>query len=152
VLGLNDALVELTGAIAGLTLALQSTSLVAVAALVTGISAALSMGGSEYLSTKTEESETKDPFRASVYTGFAYFIAVIILVLPYFVLSEIFFALIWTLINAVLIILLFTFYISVAKNEKFHRRFLEMVAISMGVAVISFGIGILVRQVLGVEV
>lgn len=72
VLGLNDALVELTGAIAGLTFALQNPELVAVAALVTGISASLSMAGSEYLSTKTDDSHVRDPLRASIYTGVAY--------------------------------------------------------------------------------
>lgn len=54
VLGLNDALVELTGALAGLTLALQNTRLVAMAGLITGIAASLSMATSEYLSTKSE--------------------------------------------------------------------------------------------------
>ncbi len=54
VLGLNDALVELTGALAGLTLALQNTSLVAMTGAITGIAAALSMAASEYLSTKAE--------------------------------------------------------------------------------------------------
>ncbi len=43
VLGLNDALVELTGALAGLTLALQNTRLIAVTGMITGIAAALSM-------------------------------------------------------------------------------------------------------------
>jgi len=40
VLGLNDALVEMTGALAGLTLALQNTRLIALSGLVTGIAAA----------------------------------------------------------------------------------------------------------------
>ena len=54
VLGLSDALVELTGALAGLTLALRNTRLIALTGLITGIAAALSMAASEYLSTKTE--------------------------------------------------------------------------------------------------
>ncbi|MBC7131430.1 rubrerythrin family protein, partial [Candidatus Bathyarchaeota archaeon] len=37
VLGLNDALVELTGSLAGLTFALKNTSLVAMAGLITGV-------------------------------------------------------------------------------------------------------------------
>ncbi|MEW6566865.1 MAG: VIT1/CCC1 family protein [Chloroflexota bacterium] len=41
VLGLNDALVELTGALAGLTLALQNTKLIAITGLITGVAAAL---------------------------------------------------------------------------------------------------------------
>jgi len=55
VLGMSDALVELTGALAGLTFALQSLQLVALAGLVTGIAAAFSMGASEYLSSRTEK-------------------------------------------------------------------------------------------------
>lgn len=152
VLGLNDALVELTGAIAGLTLALQNTSLVAIASLVTGISAALSMAGSEYLSTKTEETEIKHPVKASVYTGVAYIFAVAILVFPFFIVVSPFSGLIWTLVNALLIILVFNFYISVAKSYNFTKRFLEMAGISLGVAAISFLIGLGIRHFLGVEV
>ncbi|HKJ67306.1 MAG TPA: VIT1/CCC1 transporter family protein [bacterium] len=152
VLGLNDALVELTGAIAGLTLALQNTSLVAIAALITGISAAFSMAGSEYLSTKTEDEGSRNPLKASVYTGVAYFCTVLVLVLPFFIVVNPFLGLLWTLINAILIILIFNYYISVAKAYKFARRFWEMVGISMGVAGISFLIGLGIRHLLGVEV
>src|SRR5574341_282925 len=80
VLGLNDALVELTGALAGLTLALQNTELIALTGLITGIAASLSMAASEYLSTRSEETE-KHPFRAAVYTGIAYIITVTLLIL-----------------------------------------------------------------------
>lgn len=44
VLGLNDALLALSGAVAGLTFALQNTRLVALAGLISGVAAALSMG------------------------------------------------------------------------------------------------------------
>ncbi len=64
VLGLNDALVELTGALAGLTLALQNVKLIALSGLITGIAASMSMAASEYLSTRSEET-TKQPVRAA---------------------------------------------------------------------------------------
>jgi len=86
VLGLNDALVELTGALAGLTLALQDTKLIALSGLITGIAAALSMGASEYLSTRSEKTE-RHPLRASLYTGTAYILTVLILILPYLILE-----------------------------------------------------------------
>jgi vacuolar iron transporter family protein len=54
VLGLNDALVELTGTLAGLTFALQSGQLVVVSGLITGIAAAISMAASEYLSARAD--------------------------------------------------------------------------------------------------
>jgi len=41
VLGLNDALVELTGALAGLTLAFRNVNIIALSGLVTGIAAGL---------------------------------------------------------------------------------------------------------------
>jgi VIT1/CCC1 family predicted Fe2+/Mn2+ transporter len=151
VLGLNDALVELTGALAGLTLALQDTRLVALTGSITGIAAALSMGTSEYLSTKTEET-AKNPVRASIYTGGAYLITVLILILPYLVLTNYYLCLGCTLAGAVMIIALFNYYISVAKGEPFRRRFLEMAGLSLGVAALSFLIGFLIRTFLGVDI
>lgn len=82
VLGLNDALVELTGVLAGLTLALQNTRLVAMTGFITGIAASLSMSASEYLSAKSEEGP-QDPLKASIYTGSAYVLTVLFLIFPY---------------------------------------------------------------------
>lgn len=150
VLGLNDALVELTGTLAGLSFALMNTSLIAVVGLITGIAASLSMGASEYLSRKTDGGGV-DPLRASIYTGAAYVVTVILLIAPYLIFDYYAVALAFTLIAALLVILVFTFYISVAKDLNFWRRFAEMAAISLGVAGISFAIGVLVRVAFGVE-
>jgi VIT1/CCC1 family predicted Fe2+/Mn2+ transporter len=151
VLGLNDALVELTGALAGLTFALQDTKLVALTGSITGIAAALSMGASEYLSTKTEET-AKNPLRASIYTGVAYLVTVLILILPYLVLKNYYLCLACTLAGAVLIIALFNYYISVAKDEPFRKRFLEMAGLSLAVAAFSFLVGFLIRTFVGVDI
>ena len=150
VLGLNDALVELTGALAGLTLALQNTRLVALVGLITGVAAAMSMAVSEYLATK-EEANSKNPFKASIYTGIAYIFTVFFLIFPYFILTNIFMCLGWVVINAVLVIFIFTFYTSVAKGVNFKKRFAQMVVISLGVAAISFFVGLLVRSIWGIE-
>lgn len=149
--GLNDALVELTGAVAGLTFVLVKTDLIAVTGLITGIAASLSMGGSEYLGSKSEERD-KDARKASVYTGLSYILTVLFLIFPYFVLSNVYLSLALMIINAVIVILLFTFYISVAKRISFKRRFGEMVGISLGIAALSFVIGFIVRAYFGVEV
>ncbi len=151
VLGLNDALVELTGALAGLTLALQNTELIALSGLITGIAAALSMGASEYLSTRSEKTE-KHPLKASLYTGVAYILTVTILILPYLILDNYYLCLAFALISAVLIIAIFNYYISVAKDEPFRRRFLEMASLSLGVATLSFILGYFIRNALGVEI
>ncbi|MBC7227172.1 MAG: VIT1/CCC1 transporter family protein [Thermoflexales bacterium] len=151
VLGLNDALVELTGALAGLTFALQNTHLVAMTGAITGIAAALSMAASEYLSTKAE-GDGRDPLRASLYTGVAYLFTVLALILPYLLLTNPYLCLAATLTVAVLIIAFFNYYISVARDLPFRRRFLEMAGLSLAVALVSFGIGVLMRTVFGIEV
>lgn len=151
VLGLNDALVELTGALAGLTLALQDVRLIALSGLITGIAASMSMAASEYLSTRSEDTG-KHPVRAAIYTGIAYIVTVALLVLPYLLFDNYILDLIITLAIAVLIIAVFNYYISVARDESFRARFTEMAALSLGVAVISFVIGYFIRQWLGVEI
>ena len=150
VLGLNDALVELTGALAGYTFALQNTQLIAVAGLITGIAASLSMAASEYLSNRSEGRAGR-AVKSAVYTGLAYILTVIILILPFLLLENHWVCLSITLAGAVLIILFFTYYISVAKDLRFWRRFSEMAGLSLGVAAVSFGIGVLVRTTLGID-
>jgi vacuolar iron transporter family protein len=150
VLGLNDALVELTGALAGLTLALQNVKLIALSGLITGIAASMSMAASEYLSTRSEET-TKEPVRAAIYTGIAYIITVALLVMPYLLFENYILDLAITMTIAVLIIAVFNYYISVAKGEPFRARFLEMAGLSLGVAAFSFVIGYLIRNWLGID-
>ena len=151
VLGLNDALVELTGALAGLTLALRNAKLIAMAGLITGIAASFSMAASEYLSTKAEEDE-KHPIKASIYTGTAYILTVFFLIFPYLIFPDPIMSLGLTLFNAMLVILAFTYYISIARDLSFWRRFLEMALISLGIALISFGMGYVIRLFFDIDV
>jgi len=151
VLGLNDALVELTGALAGLTLAIQNSKIVALSGIITGLAAALSMSASDYLSRKSEGGNKK-PLRSALYTGIAYLLTVLFLVFPYMVLNQPLVSLAWTIVNAVLVILIFTFFVSVVKEENFKKNFLEMLSISMGVAAVSFLIGMVARKFFNIEV
>lgn len=151
VLGLNDALVEFTGSLAGFTFALQDTRIIAAVGSIMGIAAALSMAASEYLSQKSYPSGRR-PKKAAFYTGLAYILTVLILVLPFLLLSNPFIALGGTLLFAVLIIICFTYYTSVAEGLPFGTRFLEMAALSLGIAGVSFIIGLLIRVVFQVEV
>jgi len=96
--------------------------------------------------------ETKKPLRSALYTGIAYLITVLFLVFPYMVLDRPMVSLYWTIANAVLVILIFTFFVSVVKEENFKKNFLEMLSISMGVAVISFFIGMVARRFFNIEV
>jgi VIT1/CCC1 family predicted Fe2+/Mn2+ transporter len=151
VLGLNDALVELTGCLAGLSFALQKTRLIGAVGIITGIAASLSMGASEYLSTKAE-GNTETALKSSLYTGVAYIVTVLLLVLPYFILKNYLLCLMITLSVGVLIIFFFNYYVSIAKDFPFRKRFLEMTFLSLGVAALSFGIGVIIRITLGVDI
>lgn len=151
VLGLNDALVEFTGALAGFTLALNDPRLVALTGGITGIAAALSMAASEYLSTKSDPSRRKSPSRAAVSTGIAYLATVAILLAPYLLFSDALVALGVMLAFALMIIALFTYYYAVVRRESFRVRFLEMAGLSFGIAGISFLLGYLLRLLTGIS-
>lgn len=152
VLGLNDALVELIGVLAGLTLGIQNSRMIAAVGIITGISAALSMAGSEYLSTKTEDNGKVKPVTSAIYTGIAYILTIVALIMPYLFIANVFVALLLTVSIAIVIIMLFNYYVSVTKGTLFKRRFIEMVAISLSVAVLSFFVGLVVNKVFDINV
>ena len=152
VLGLNDALVELTGTIAGLTFALANCRLVALSGLITGVSATLSMAASNYLAQRAEGNA--QALKSSAYTGVAYLIAVFFIVLPYLLLPNKQYLLAFGIMIAagILMILGFNYYTSVAQDTPFFKRFAEMALISLGVAALSFAIGLAAKALLGISV
>ena len=152
VLGLNDALVELTGSLAGFTFALQNTRLIALSGLIIGISATFSMASSEFLAARSEGRD--DALKSCTYTGIAYLVTVVLLIAPYLIFgnANYILALICMLLIVILIIAVFTYYTSVAQDQPFKSRFLEMAIISIGVAVISFVVGVLAKRFLGIDV
>ena len=152
VLGLNDALVELTGSLAGFAFALQNTRLIALSGLIVGISATFSMASSEFLAARSEGRS--DALKSCSYTGIAYLLTVIALIAPYLIFptGQFIPALVCMLAVVILIIAGFTYYTSVAQDQPFKSRFAEMAVISIGVAIVSFVVGILAKQLLGVDI
>jgi VIT1/CCC1 family predicted Fe2+/Mn2+ transporter len=151
VLGMNDALVELTGALAGFAFAMRDGKIVALAGLITGVSATLSMMASSYLSAKAEGDPAAK--KSALYTGAMYLGTVALMVAPFLILpsDQVFVALALMFGIVVLIIASFNFYISVAKDLHFKERFWEMFLICVGVCVVSFGIGQVAKSLLGVD-
>lgn len=153
VLGLNDALVELTGALAGFTFALADPVKIAKTGLITGLAAAMSMAASAFLSARADscakgedaQEASGGAGKAALYTGIAYVLTVFLLVAPYFVFSNVTCALIAMLLCALGVIAFFNFYLSVARDTSFKRGFLEMAGISTAVALISYAIGYLLK-------
>ena len=148
VLGLNDALVELTGALAGFTFALGDSTKIAKLGLITGFAAAMSMAASSFLSARAEAQageENKNAVKTAAYTGMAYVLTVLLLVAPYAFLPCATLALAAMLLSAFGIIAFFNFYLSVARGTSFFRGFSVMAGISTAVALVSYAFGYLLR-------
>ncbi|MFV7790584.1 VIT1/CCC1 transporter family protein [Aliarcobacter lanthieri] len=152
VLGMNDALVELTGTLSGIALAFDISIVVGLTGLIMGIAASLSMAGSAYLEAKENPNELIKPLAYSLYTGVSYILTTAILVAPFFIFDSIMESIILMFICAFLAIVLYNFYISVAKDLSFTKRVLQMSAITFGVAIISFLIGYLVKHYFGIDI
>ena len=152
VLGMNDALVELTGTLSGIALAFDKSVVVGVTGLIMGIAASLSMAGSAYLESKENVGDDVNPLTYSLYTGVSYILTTAILVAPFFIFEKISIAIIWMFGSALVAIFLYNFYISVAKDLSFWKRVREMSYITFGVALISFGIGYVVKHYFGIEI
>jgi vacuolar iron transporter family protein len=151
VLGLNDALVELTGGLTGLVSSIANPKLIGFASLVVGIAASMSMAASNFLSVDIGETAELKPGKAAAYTGTAYILVVIGLVLPFFLLSDRHDALFISWGSAVLIIAAFSYYSSVMQGTSFLKRFGQMLALGIGVAIISYFVGRVLGALIGIE-
>jgi VIT1/CCC1 family predicted Fe2+/Mn2+ transporter len=151
VLGVNDALVELTGALSGLISSIGDPKLIGFAGLIVGISASGAMAASSFLNVDLSVETNLNPRKAAAYTGLTYLIVVFGLVFPFFFLTDRHIALAITWTVAIAITAAFSYYSSVMQNESFRRRFVLMLALGLGVAVVSFGIGRVLGSVLGIE-
>ncbi len=149
--GLNVALVELTGTLAGLTLALPESKLIILAGLITGAAMVLSVASTEYLGAKSGTGG-RSPIKAVLYGSVANIITFVLLLFPYFIFANVYIALGVMIFNAILVVFLFSFYISVAREISFRRRFSEMALASFGVAALAFLIGYLARTLLHINI
>jgi len=151
-LGLADSIVEITGVHAGFLGATATTLAAGVAGLIVGLSAAIAMAGAAYLQAKHGGVEEKlRPGVSAIATGSSYFIAVVLLALPYFLTHSMVLAFTASLVLAVTLVLLFTFYSSVINDREALRETLENLAILFGVAIASYLFGTVIGEVTGLR-
>lgn len=148
ILGLNDGLIELTGALVGFSFALGENKLVALAGTITGVSAALSMAASAYMQARYEPG--KNPKMSGFITGLSYIAVVALLVSPFF-LAEVVIALPAMAVLVFIILIIVSLYSSVLLERPFLRQLIEMFVFSVGVAIVAFLIGLFFRELVGVE-
>ncbi|MCE4614254.1 MAG: VIT1/CCC1 family protein [Desulfurococcales archaeon] len=144
VLGLADAIVEITGVHAGFLGVTSSTTVAGIAGLVVGFSAAISMASAAYLQAKHDFE--KNPISSALVTGFSYISAVVVLASPYFTTHNMLIAFLVSVSFAITLIATFTFYGSVVFDKKFLREFIESTGLMLGTAFSAYFFG----EILGV--
>lgn len=148
VLGLADALVEITGIHAGSLGIYDITEYAGIAGVTAGAAASLAMASAAF-------AQAKQGFHGSArlsatYTGISYFITAIILAAPYFLTPSMIYALGTSLFLAVVVLALISYYSTVISGKPFLRDFVEMLLIMFGVTVALYFFGHFIRVSTGI--
>lgn len=148
VLGMHDALVSLTGLIAGLAVAMADRYVIILTAVIASVTASLSMGASNYLAVRTDGG--RRAFISALYTGVAYMATCAVLIVPFFVFENRAVEMVLMFTIAVAEIFGFNYYLGRVNHRPYMRKFLEMLGVCAGVSVIAFLIGLGANKYLGV--
>lgn len=146
ILGMHDAIVSLTGLIAGLFFAFTDFNIIIITCIISSITAALSMGAANYLAVKSENH--KNALKSALYTGGAYIITCALLILPFFIFKDRTATLSSVVLIAIFII--FVFNKCCYHRTQFYRHFFEMLAICTIVSITAFFIGEIASQIFGI--
>lgn len=146
VLGFNDALIELTGALVGFSLALREPKVVIIAGLVSGITAAASISASAYL--EAEHESGRDPHKAAFYSGMSYLGVAALLVAPFILTGSLVWGITIMLMIALVLVFILALYSSVILGKSYSHQLRQILALSLGVAFVSFSVGYLLNQLI----
>jgi vacuolar iron transporter family protein len=150
VLGLADAVVEISGIHAGSLGIYGRTELAGLAGIIAGMAASIAMGTAAY-------AQAKQGFQGSakwsaIYTGVSYMITAVFLALPYFLTANMAGALTASLIIGVALVAAMTYYDTVISARPFKRQFGEIAGIILAASLVLFIAGTLVGQYLGIRI
>ena len=146
ILGMHDAIVSLTGLIAGLFFAFTDSSIIVVSCIISSITASISMGAANYLAVKTTDKESA--LKSAIYTFIAYMTTCILLILPFFVFKERAITMMTIVLMAIFII--FAFNLFFYRGKSFYKHFFEMLSICTIVSITAFFIGEIASQIFGI--
>ena len=150
ILGLADAIVEISGIHAGSLGIYNSTEMTGLAGIVAGAAASIAMASAAY-------AQAKQGFRGSAsvsatFTGGSYFISATVLAGPYFLTKMMTTAMAASLTVGVLMIMMTTYYDSVISGRRFSQDFAELVAIMLAATAALYLFGEAVRVYAGVTI
>ena len=148
ILGLADAIVEISGIHAGSLGIYNSTELTGMAGIVAGAAASIAMASAAY-------AQAKQGFRGSApvsasFTGASYFVSAAILAGPYFLTGAMVTAMAVSLTFGIVMVMAATYYNSVVSGKRFIKDFAELVAIMLAATAALYLFGDVVRVYTGI--
>ncbi len=162
IFGINDGLVELLAVVAGIAVVANTGLVVAIAGFVVGISGTLSMAAGEYLSSKSKglvnvavknhSGLTTSPAREALYIGIFYFFGSVISILPFALGMSGYKGIIASAILVVIALSIVSTVVAVISDTDIKHRVTEMLAISLGAAVVTILLGATIRYYFGVSI
>jgi VIT1/CCC1 family predicted Fe2+/Mn2+ transporter len=150
ILGLADAIVEISGIHAGSLGIYHSTEITGLAGIVAGAAASIAMASAAYAQAK--QGFQGSPSVSAIFTGVSYFINAIVLAAPYFFTKSQEVAISSSIVLAILIIAFVSYYNSVVSQSHFLRDFSELAGIMLGASAALFLFGLLIRSVFGITI
>jgi VIT1/CCC1 family predicted Fe2+/Mn2+ transporter len=150
ILGLADALVEVSGIHAGSLGLYNRTEIAGLAGVVAGGAASIAMASAAFAQAK--QGFPGSPRIAAIYTGVSYFVCAVFLATPYFLTGSMVFALGSSLAVAVVLLAITTYYSIVISDKTFARDFLEILGILLLATVALFAFGYFVGSLLHLTV
>jgi len=150
VLGLADALVEIAGIHAGSLGIYNSTELTGLAGIVAGAAASLAMASAAFAQAK-QGFEGK-PGLAAAYTGGSYFVAAVVLALPYFLTKQMLGAITLSLVFGLAMIAFVTWYNSIILRSRFLKDFSELAGVMLGATFALYVFGNAIRLAFGITI
>ncbi|TAJ99832.1 MAG: hypothetical protein EPO39_16370 [Candidatus Manganitrophaceae bacterium] len=168
-LGLNDGMVEILGAVSGFFASFGQNSLVLLAGLTTAVAGALSMAAGTYVATSSEnevrrtdeeksrflgegaggEDKPEPALRSAAIVGISYFVGSAFPLLPVLFGAH---TALWSIVSAGTMILLVSAVLGFLSGMNIGRRALTNVIIIAVAAGVTYLIGMMVRNLLGVQI
>jgi VIT1/CCC1 family predicted Fe2+/Mn2+ transporter len=150
VLGLADAIVEISGIHAGSLGIYNSTELTGLAGIVAGAAASISMASAAF-------AQAKQGFQGSAkvsaaITGASYFSNAVCLAAPYFLTSDAAYAMVASLGIAVLVLVFTSYYNSIISGAHFLRDFAELAGTMFAATVVLLVLGVVIRTHFGISI
>lgn len=150
ILGIHDAVVSITGTIAGLTFTLTNRRLILLTCIIMSVVDAMSMTAANYLATKTDN--LRNARISGFATGAAYIITSVLLLAPFAFFANLNIAFAATILIAIGILFGFNFCVGYHRKRDFIKPFLEMLVICTVVSIVAFAIGQYAKTFLGIEI